>query len=107
MMDHSIRRRVANDDLTPDEAEDLEWELAEKNGEDPSPAPVVGTGFHTVSDQEHANSMSKSLVRFARSRVDMASVTTKSLTSLQTSLGTFPEKKDQNLPFDWYKHEIQ
>ena len=28
-MDHSIRRRIANDGLSPDEAEALEWEKAE------------------------------------------------------------------------------
>ena len=29
MMGYSIRRRIANDDLSPDEAEALEWEKAE------------------------------------------------------------------------------
>jgi len=32
-MDQSIRRRIAADDLTPDEAEDLEWDLAEQEND--------------------------------------------------------------------------
>lgn len=106
-MDYSIRRRIANDDLTPDEAEDLEWELAERNGDDPNHAPVAGTGFRTALDQELVSSISKSLVKSARLPVDTASAPTKSLNSLQTSLGTFQVKEDRSVPFDWYKHEIQ
>lgn len=106
-MDHSIRRRVANDDLTYDEAEDLEWEQAERNGDDPSPAPVVVIGSRTALDQELVNSMSKSRVKSVHLRVDTVSPPTKSLNSLQTSLGTLRAKEDRSVPFDWYKHEIQ
>lgn len=102
-MDHSIRRRVANDDLTSDEAEDLEWEQAESNGEDRNPAPVAGTGSPTASDQEHAKEIQKSLAKSARLPVDTASAPTKSLNSLQTSLGTLRAKPglDMSRPFDW------
>jgi hypothetical protein len=33
-MDHSIRRRIANDDLTSDEADALDWNRAEDRSDE-------------------------------------------------------------------------
>lgn len=91
-MDHSIRRRVANDDLTFDEAEDLEWELAEKSGDDQSHVGVVVTGFRIASDPGLVSITPGSQAKFEPLHVDTISALKKSLNSLQTSLGTFQAK---------------
>ena len=97
-MDPSIRRRIANHDLTYEEAEELEWQKQEATL-DRDLVGVPGTGSPTGQVPAHVNTIQSSRLLSEAYRRGTTFLNTKKMTCLRSTPSISPESPQVSVPF--------